>query len=131
MRKLLLVTCMGAAALFSAGYAAANEELTKLQADAKQWALPTGNFANTRYSELKQIDTTNVAKIAPAWAFSTGVLRGHEGAPLVIGDVMFLHAPFPNTVFALDLNNDGKILWKYEPKQDPNVIPVMLSLIHI
>ena len=38
---------------------------------------------------------------------------------------MFLHAPFPNTVFALDLNNDGKILWKYEPKQDPNVIPVM------
>ena len=53
MRKLLLVTCMGAAALFSAGYAAANEELAKLQADAKQWALPTGNFANTRYSELK------------------------------------------------------------------------------
>ena len=60
-----------------------------------------------------------------AWTFSTGVLRGHEGAPLVIGDVMYLHAPFPNTVFALDLNNDGKILWKYEPKQDPNVIPVM------
>ena len=28
-------------------------------------------------------------------------------------------------VFALDLNDDGKILWKYEPKQDPNVIPVM------
>ena len=60
-----------------------------------------------------------------AWTFSTGVLRGHEGQPLVIGDVMYLHAPFPNTVFALDLNNDGKILWKYEPKQDPNVIPVM------
>ena len=38
---------------------------------------------------------------------------------------MYLHAPFPNTVYALDLNNDGKILWKYEPKQDPNVIPVM------
>ena len=28
-------------------------------------------------------------------------------------------------VYALDLNNDAKILWKYEPKQDPNVIPVM------
>ena len=83
------------------------------------------NFANTRYSELKQINTENVHKLAPAWTFSTGVLRGHEGAPLVIGDVMYVHAPFPNTVFALDLNNDGKILWKYEPKQDPNVIPVM------
>ena len=38
---------------------------------------------------------------------------------------MYVHAPFPNTVYALDLNNDGKILWKYEPKQDPSVIPVM------
>src|SRR5271169_1114773 len=125
MRKLLLASCFGVAALFTAGYAAANDELTKLSADAKQWVLPTGNFANTRYSELKQINVDNVGKIAPAWTFSTGVLRGHEGAPLVIGDVMYVHAPFPNTVYALDLNNDGKILWKYEPKQDPNVIPVM------
>jgi alcohol dehydrogenase (cytochrome c) len=59
------------------------------------------------------------------WTFSTGVLRGHEGGPLVIGDVMYLSTPFPNKVFALDLNNNGRILWAYEPKQDPNVIPVM------
>ena len=45
--------------------------------------------------------------------------------PLVIGNVMYVHGPFPNAVFALDLDNDGKILWKFEPKQDPNVIPVM------
>src|SRR6202453_2525507 len=125
MRKILLASCFGAAALFTAGYAVANEELAKMAADPNQWVMPAGNFANTRYSELKQINTDNVHKIAPAWTCSTGVLRGHEGAPLVIGDVMFLQAPFPNTVFALDLNNDGKILWKYEPKQDPNVIPVM------
>ena len=53
------------------------------------------------------------------------MLRGHEGGPLVIGDVMYVHTPFPNIVFALDLNDDGRVLWKYEPKQDPNVIPVM------
>ena len=125
MRKLLLASCFGVAALFTAGYAAANDDLMKMSADPNQWVMPAGNFANTRYSELKQINTENVHKLAPAWTFSTGVLRGHEGAPLVIGDVMYVHAPFPNTVFALDLNNDGKILWKYEPKQDPNVIPVM------
>jgi lanthanide-dependent methanol dehydrogenase len=102
-----------------------NTELVKLSGDPKQWVMPTGNFANTRYSDLKQINVDNVHRLAPAWTFSTGVLRGHEGGPLVIGDVMYLHAPFPNTTFALDLNNDGKILWKYEPKQDPNVIPVM------
>ena len=42
-----------------------------------------------------------------------------------IGDMMYVHTPFPNIVYALDLNNDGTIIWKYEPKQDPNVIPVM------
>src|SRR6185437_9901090 len=125
MRKLLLASCFGAAALFTAGYAVANDELAKMAADPNQWVMPSKDFANTRFSELKQINAENVHKLAPAWTFSTGVLRGHEGAPLVIGDVMYLAAPFPNTVFALDLNNDGKILWKYEPKQDPNVIPVM------
>ena len=78
-----------------------------------------------RYSELNQITKDNVGKLQVAWTFSTGVLRGHEGGPLVIGDMMYVHTPFPNIVYALDLNNDGKILWKYEPKQDPNVIPVM------
>ena len=125
MRKLLLASCFGAAALFTAGYAVANDELAKMAADPNQWVMPRADFANTGYSQLKQINTENVHKLAPTWTFSTGVLRGHEGAPLVIGDVMYVHAPFPNTVFALDLNNDGKILWKYEPKQDPDVIPVM------
>jgi lanthanide-dependent methanol dehydrogenase len=115
-------------ALLAAGYAApakADDDLTKLIQDPKQWVSPTGDYANTRYSKLNQINAGNVGKLQVAWTFSTGVLRGHEGAPLVIGDTMYVHAPFPNTIFALDLNNDGKILWKYEPKQDPNVIPVM------
>jgi PQQ-dependent dehydrogenase (methanol/ethanol family) len=91
----------------------------------KDWSTPAGTLDGQRFSTLKQITDQNVGKLQVAWTFSTGVLRGHEGQPLVVGDVMFVHAPFPNTVFALDLNNDGKILWKYEPKQDPNVIPVM------
>ena len=28
-------------------------------------------------------------------------------------------------MFALDLDNNQKIVWKYAPKQDPSVIPVM------
>ena len=59
------------------------------------------------------------------WTFSTGVLRGHEGGPLVIGDIMYVHTPFPNIVYALSLKDNGTIIWKYEPRQDPNVIPVM------
>jgi PQQ-dependent dehydrogenase (methanol/ethanol family) len=91
----------------------------------KDWVMPTGNYANHRYSQLKQITADNVGKLQVAWTFSTGVLRGHEGGPLIIGDVMYVHGPFPNPVYALDLKNESKIIWKYEPKQDPNVIPVM------
>ena len=103
--------------------AAANSGWT-IGAD-KDWAQPTGDYANTRYSSLKEINSENVKTLTPRWTFSTGVLRGHEGAPLVVGDVMYVHTPFPNIVYALDLNHDGRIAWKYEPRQDPSVIPVM------
>jgi lanthanide-dependent methanol dehydrogenase len=125
MRTFLLTTCFGAVAALAAGTAHANDELIRMSQNPKEWAMPTGNYANHRYSQLKQITSDNVGKLQVAWTFSTGVLRGHEGGPLIIGDVMYVHGPFPNPVFALDLKNDAKILWKYEPKQDPNVIPVM------
>src|ERR1700693_961109 len=107
------------------GPARANDQLIQLSKDPNQWVMPAGDYANTRYSTLDKINTENVKNLRPVWTFSTGVLRGHEGGPLVIGDVMYLAAPFPNSVFALDLNNNGRILWKFEPKQDPTVIPVM------
>ncbi|THK35833.1 PQQ-dependent dehydrogenase, methanol/ethanol family [Ensifer sp. MPMI2T] len=109
----------------SAQVALANSELQKHIDDPNQWAIQTGDYANLRYSKLDQINKDNVGKLQVAWTFSTGVLRGHEGAPLVVGDIMYVHTPFPNTVYALDLTKDGQILWKYEPKQDPTVIPVM------
>jgi PQQ-dependent dehydrogenase (methanol/ethanol family) len=124
MQKLLASTAL-TTAMLAAGSACANDELIKLSQDAKQWVMPAGNYAATRYSTLKQITAQNVNKLQVAWTFSTGVLRGHEGQPLVIGNVMYLHTPFPNNVYALDLNNDGRILWSYKPTQDSGVIPIM------
>jgi PQQ-dependent dehydrogenase (methanol/ethanol family) len=121
----VLATCFGVAAAFAAGGASANDELIKMQQNPNEWVMPAGNYNNQRYSHLKQITAGNVGKLQVAWTFSTGVLRGHEGGPLVVGNMMYVHTPFPNKVFALDLANENKIVWKYEPKQDPNVIPVM------
>ena len=104
---------------------AGSDDLVKAQSNAANVVMPTITYDNQRYSTLDQITAENVGKLQAAWTFSTGVLRGHEGAPLVIGDVMYLHTPFPNIVYALDLNNDGKILWKYQPSQDASVVPVM------
>src|ERR1700733_13523829 len=101
------------------------DDLLKMEKNAANVVMPTNTYDNQRYSTLNQINAGNVGKLQVAWTFSTGVLRGHEGGPLIIGDVMYVHGPFPNPVYALDLKNESKILWKYEPKQDPNVIPVM------
>src|SRR5436190_2411342 len=91
----------------------------------KQWAMPNKNYASTRYSSLNAINTDNVKTLKAAWSFSTGVLRGHEGGPLVVGNTMYVHTPFPNIVYALDLTKEGApVKWKYVPKQDPRVIPV-------
>jgi lanthanide-dependent methanol dehydrogenase len=121
--SLTLSTCLGAfTALAVPAYA---DDLVKMSENPADWVMPAHTYDNQRYSTLKQINASNVGKLQVAWTFSTGVLRGHEGAPLVIGSTMYVHTPFPNLVYALDLDHDAKILWKYEPKQDPNVIPVM------
>jgi PQQ-dependent dehydrogenase (methanol/ethanol family) len=112
-------------ATLAAGSAFANEELHKMSQNPKDWVMPAGDYANTRYSKLNQINASNVGKLQVAWTFSTGVLRGHEGGPLIIGNMMYVHTPFPNKVYAMDLSQEQKIIWSYEPKQDPNVIPVM------
>src|ERR1700720_3463239 len=125
MRKVLFATCLGAMATIAAGAATANDELNKMSQDPKGWVMPSGGYDNQRYSKLKQITAANVGKLQVAWTFSTGVLRGHEGGPLIVGNTMYVHTPFPNKVYALDLSDENKIVWKYEPKQDPNVIPVM------
>jgi lanthanide-dependent methanol dehydrogenase len=123
--KLLAACSMLAVMAAAPGVAQANDQLVEMQQDSKNWVMQLGNYSATRYSELNEINRDNVGDLQVAWTFSTGVLRGHEGGPLVIDGVMYVHTPFPNKVFALDLNDNGRIIWRYEPEQDPNVIPVM------
>ncbi|HET6718956.1 MAG TPA: PQQ-dependent dehydrogenase, methanol/ethanol family, partial [Rhodocyclaceae bacterium] len=115
---------VAAVACAFAGLAQADAGLDQAMQNPGNWATHAGDNFNQRYSTLKQINASNVNKLQVAWTFSTGVLRGHEGSPLVIGDTMFIHAPFPNTVYAMDLKTQ-EILWKHEPKQDTAVIAQM------
>jgi PQQ-dependent dehydrogenase (methanol/ethanol family) len=102
------------------------DELAEMQMNADNWVMPAGNYNNQRYSKLDKISENNIQNLNLAWSFSTGVLRGHEGNVLVIDDTMYVHTPFPNMVFALDLNNDGAIKWKYQPTQSyDETVPVM------
>jgi len=103
--------------------AAADQEAA--MKDANNWLHPRGQHDNQGYSKLAQINKKNVKNVKMAWSFATGVNRGHEGSPVVVGNMMYLHTAFPNNVYALDLNDNQKIVWSYFPKQDPSVQAVL------
>jgi PQQ-dependent dehydrogenase (methanol/ethanol family) len=81
-----------------------------------QWTMPLGDYAATRYSTLAEINPANVARLRPVFTYDTGVPRGHEAPPLVVGGTMYLVSPFPNAVTAIDLTRpDHAIKWVYRP----------------
>jgi alcohol dehydrogenase (cytochrome c) len=81
------------------------------------------DYAGWRFSGLDQITTENVHSLRMAWSFSDGTLFGHEGAPLVVGETMYLVSPFPNIAYALDLSKPGApIRWAYSPEPLPVAI---------
>ena len=91
----------------------------QLAHDPADWPMPGKNYAGTRFSKLDQINTQDVKNLSVAWTFSTGVLRGHEAAPIVVGDTMYVITPWPDIVYALDLSKDGAIKWVFKPHPDP------------
>jgi PQQ-dependent dehydrogenase (methanol/ethanol family) len=76
-----------------------------------------GNYAGSRHSKLNQINK-NAGKLKVAWTMSTGTLRGQEGQPLVVGNMMYFESSYPNFVYAIDLDKIGQIVWKFAPEQD-------------
>jgi alcohol dehydrogenase (cytochrome c) len=105
--------------------AAVAQDLTSMSQDQNQWVMTGRTYDLQRHSPLNQINTSNVKNLKAAWTMSTGTLRGHEGNPLVIGNVMYVHTSFPNKVYALDLSKEGAPqLWQFTPEQNPDVIPI-------
>src|SRR3954451_10293634 len=72
-------------------------------ADDGNWVMPGKDYASTRFSALNQITPANVGKLGLAFTFSTGTTHGYEAPPLVVNNTMYIVAPWPNNVFALDL----------------------------
>lgn len=87
-----------------------------------QWLRAAKDYSSSRYSGLQQITAANVARLEPAWSFSTGVLRGHEAAPIVANNTMYVVTPFPNIVYALDLASSAPGVtpkWTFRPEVQP------------
>jgi PQQ-dependent dehydrogenase (methanol/ethanol family) len=90
---------------------------------AGDWPSEGRDDANTRYSPLTQINAANVAQLKVAWTFSDGAQYGHEGAPLVVDNTMYVVTPYPNIAYALDLTKPGApIKWSFAPNPSPMAI---------
>jgi len=114
--------CAGIGALPAAACAAAAQTAAT---DDGQWTMPAKDYSATRYSSLARITVHNAGSLRPLWTFSTGVLGGHEGQPLVVNNTMYVVTPWPNTLYAFNLAEKGYPLrWKYRPDVSPNAIGI-------
>jgi PQQ-dependent dehydrogenase (methanol/ethanol family) len=84
-----------------------------------QWLQPAGDYANTRYSPLAQINTSNVKNLKLVGSMLIGIPHGFEGQPLVVGSTLYMVTPYPNKLIALDLTKPGfPQKWAFDPHPD-------------
>jgi lanthanide-dependent methanol dehydrogenase len=102
---------------FSAGPTASAGGVIPAPDDSTDWTRPARDYASTRFSSLDQITRDSVRQLGVKATFSTGYVRGHEAAPLVVNNTMYVVTPFPNVLYALDLTKPGiPVTWKFDPK---------------
>src|SRR5688572_25285487 len=83
----------------------------------EEWLTVGLNYAEQRYSPLKQIDVTNVNRLGLAWTYELGNGGGGQQAtPLVANGVIYGITTWSVT-FAVDART-GKELWRYDPNVD-------------
>ena len=102
---LLVVVCA-----LAVGAAVTDEKLKSSQSDSGSWLMYGKNYSAWRYSELAQINTSNVSRLTPRWIYQTGAGQ-LQTTPLVFDGVMYATGS-ANRAFALDLLT-GRPLWRY------------------
>ncbi len=122
LRLLTLLVSIGCAAM--GAHAVVTDQMIENDAkstnDVLSWGMGT---QGQRYSPLKSINTSNVAKLVPAWSFSFGgeKQRGQESQPVIHNGKMFVTSSY-SRIFALDVKTGTK-LWKYEHRLPDGIMP--------
>jgi quinohemoprotein ethanol dehydrogenase len=88
--------------------------LRKADARPGDWITHGRNYAETRFSPLKEINEMNVKDLGLLWFFDTKTDRGLEATPIVVDGVIYTTGSW-SIVFAIDART-GKILWKWDPQ---------------
>ena len=97
--------------------AVSQDQLSGAASDEANFLHTNGNYDQTRYYPGKQINTSNVAKLHPAWIFQTEVKESLETTPIVVNGVMYVTTSF-NHVYAINAKT-GEQYWHYKHKMGP------------
>src|ERR1700712_4438479 len=116
-KRFIAALLVGAAA---SCWAAPTATSAAASSGAGDWPQMPHDVANTRFSPLAQITAANASELKLHASWFTGVKRGHEEGPIVVGDTMYLVGPWPNELVAFDLTKPSLTLkWRYEPHPKP------------
>ncbi|HEY2379618.1 MAG TPA: PQQ-dependent dehydrogenase, methanol/ethanol family [Terriglobia bacterium] len=90
--------------------------LRNAKKNGDEWLTYGRDYAETHYSPLKQIDTSNVGRLGLAWSWETGSPAGGrvEGTPLFSNGVLYGSLAW-DVLFAVDART-GKMKWHWEPE---------------
>ena len=80
------------------------------------WPMYRHDLEGSGYSPLKQIDASNVTKLAEAWSMPLSERGGLEVTPIAVNGVMYV--PGTGHIFALDAET-GKEIWHYDVAMGP------------
>ena len=91
--------------------------MNRAAGDGNNFLHTNGNYDQTRYHPARQINTSNVHKLRPAWIFQTEVVETMETSPIVVNGVMYVTTAFSH-VYALDAKTGAQI-WHYKHNMGP------------
>jgi quinohemoprotein ethanol dehydrogenase len=100
----------------SAATPAANvtaKRLVKAASEPGQWMTYGGTYSEQRFSQLRQIDASNVGSLGLVWYGDYETNQDQHGSPLFIDGVIYVSTA-RNVVQAFDAKS-GKPLWTYNP----------------
>jgi len=108
-----LVGCVAVSALQAQQMAPKVTDATLLKPADGDWVGYGRDYAETHHSPLKQIDQSNVSKLAEAWSVEVGSDGKLETTPLVFNGVLYGTSTW-SQVYAIDLRTK-KVKWQYDP----------------
>ena len=93
------------------------DQLSRASSDGNNYFHTNGDYHQLRYYPNRQINTSNVAKLRPAWIFQTDVRESLATSPIIVNGTMYVTTSFSH-VYALNART-GEQIWHYAPRLDP------------